>query len=227
VTSSLDERIASLRAAQRAETERQTQRRDELADQLSALEDKARALDSLLEHLELAGQQVNRNVEDAAVKARRAYRMALIGLVVLATVGVTTIFIAFGVAAHIRQEARSAATEIRLQNAEQIAAARHDGEEGLEALQHELAERRKDIERQIAEIGTDLAELVRERDAVQSELERFTALQDRIGFDLIDYRGRTVIVVPAGHEVRGWRAPGLSDVARHNGQMFRVVEADD
>jgi DNA repair exonuclease SbcCD ATPase subunit len=223
----LDERIASLRAAQRAETERQTQRRDELADQLSALEDKARALDSLLSHLEHAGQQVNRNVEDAAVKARRSYRMALIGLVVLVAVGATTIFIAFGVAAHIRQEARSAATEIRLQNAGQIAAARREGEEALEALQHELAERRNDIERQIAEIGTDLAELVGERDAVQSELERFTALQDRIGFDLIDYRGRTVIVVPVGHEVRGWRAPGLSDVARYNGQMFRVVEAED
>jgi SMC interacting uncharacterized protein involved in chromosome segregation len=223
----LDERIASLRAAQRAETERQTRRRDELADQLSALEGRAQAFDSLLEHLEHAGQQVERNVGDAAVKARRTYRMALIGLVILAAVGASMIFIAFGVAAHIRQEARSTATEIRLQNAEQIAAARRDGEEALEALQHELAERRNDIERQTVEIGTDLAELVRERDAVQSELERFTALQDRVGFDLIDYRGRTVIVVPAGHEVRGWRAPGLSNVARYNGQMFRVVEADD
>jgi DNA repair exonuclease SbcCD ATPase subunit len=223
----LDERIASLRAGQRAEAESQTRRRDELADQLSALENRARALDDLLEHLEHAGQQVERNFGDATVKARRAYRMALIGLVVLAAVGATMIFIAFGVAAHIRQEARSVATEIRLQNAEQIATAQRDGEEALEDLQHELAERRNDIERQIAEIGTDLADIVRKRDAVQSELERFTALQDRIGFDLIDYRGRTVIVVPAGHEVRGWRAPGLSNVARYNGQMFRVVEAKD
>jgi len=35
-----------------------------------------------------------------------------------------------------------------------------------------------------------------------------------------------VIVVPQGDAITRWNAPGLSDIARYNGRMFRVVRAD-
>ena len=35
-----------------------------------------------------------------------------------------------------------------------------------------------------------------------------------------------VIVVPQGETITRWNAPGLSDLARYNGRMFRVVCAD-
>ncbi len=40
------------------------------------------------------------------------------------------------------------------------------------------------------------------------------------------YRNRVVIVVPQGETITRWSAPSLSDLARYNGRMFRVVRAD-
>jgi len=36
------------------------------------------------------------------------------------------------------------------------------------------------------------------RDAVRLELERFIELRDRVGIELVDFRGRTVVVEPEG-----------------------------
>lgn len=225
MSSILDERISALRVSQKAESENRVRRKGQLDDQLAALEGRAQAFDSRLEHLEHAGQQVERNVEDAAAKARKFYRVSVVGLVVLTAVGATMVLIAHGIASHIREEARSAATNIRLQNAELIELTRREGEESLDALQQQIAERRAEMEGQIGDIGADLAELIQERNEIRGDLERFAELQERIGFELVDYRGRPVIVAPKGLEIRGWRAPGLSNLARFNGQMFRFTDA--
>ena len=50
-------------------------------------------------------------------------------------------------------------------------------------------------------------------------------LRDRIGLELVEhYGGRPIIVVPEGHEILPWGAPGFSDLARYRGRTFRVVE---
>ncbi|MDO6589442.1 hypothetical protein DS901_02655 [Loktanella sp. D2R18] len=63
-----------------------------------------------------------------------------------------------------------------------------------------------------------------ERDAVQQELEHFITLRDRVGIELVDFRGRTVVVAPEGARLRRWRAAGLSEVAHLNRRMYRLSD---
>lgn len=79
---------------------------------------------------------------------------------------------------------------------------------------------------EIEVMGADLAKLASERDAIRADLEHFVELRQQIGFQLVPYRNRVVIVVPEGEGIMRWNAPGLSDLARYNGRMFRVSRAD-
>ena len=63
-----------------------------------------------------------------------------------------------------------------------------------------------------------------ERDVVRQELEYFITLRDKVGIELVDFRGRTVVVVPVGARLRRWRAAGLSEVAHLNGRMYRLSD---
>lgn len=75
-------------------------------------------------------------------------------------------------------------------------------------------------------MGADLVQLGADRDAARADLEHFAELRQQIGFDLVPYRNRVVIVVPQGETITRWNAPGLSGIARYNGRMFRVVRVD-
>lgn len=55
-------------------------------------------------------------------------------------------------------------------------------------------------------------------------LEDLVDFRNRIGLELIEYRGRVIFVVPDGTEILAWRAPGLSEIASYNGRMYRLRE---
>ncbi|WP_430449267.1 hypothetical protein [Rhodophyticola sp.] len=110
--------------------------------------------------------------------------------------------------------------------AEQIEAARVEGDAQLAALRSEMDSRRADIERQIVEAGSELSDIADERDAARVALEELVELRDRIGLELVEYRGRVVFVVPDGRELVAWRAPGLSNLAALNGRMYRMHDSN-
>ncbi|WP_405402019.1 hypothetical protein [Paracoccus sp. Ld10] len=105
-----------------------------------------------------------------------------------------------------------------------IAAARQEGEAELSELQADLGRRREEAAEHLMEIGAELAAMSEDRDAARQELERFIALRERVGIELVDFRGRTVVVVPEGSRLRRWRAAGLSEVAHLNGRMYRLSD---
>lgn len=96
----------------------------------------------------------------------------------------------------------------------------------MQALADRLASREAALSANIEAMGADLAQLAADRDAARADLERFAALRQQIGFDLVPYRDRVVIVVLQGETITRWNAPGLSDLARYNRRMFRVVRVD-
>lgn len=75
-----------------------------------------------------------------------------------------------------------------------------------------------------AQIADDLAAMSQERDAVRQELENFITLRDRVGIQLLDFRGNTLVVVPESARIRRWQADELSEVAHLNGRMYRLSD---
>lgn len=53
------------------------------------------------------------------------------------------------------------------------------------------------------------------------------SLSDGGGIEIIDYRGRMVLVVPEGAELISWRPPGLSNLARYGDRLYRLRAAED
>ena len=77
---------------------------------------------------------------------------------------------------------------------------------------------------QLTQIGEDISAMSQERDAVRQELEHFITLRDRVGIQLLDFRGHTLVVIPEGARIRRWQADDLSEVAHLNGRMYRLSD---
>ncbi|RWR04397.1 hypothetical protein [Paenirhodobacter populi] len=120
--------------------------------------------------------------------------------------------------------AEKEADAIRAVNVEELAAAQEEGQRAIAALHERLAAQRSEVERGIETVGMELAGMISDRDAVRAELEKFVTLRDRLGIRLVESQTKPVIVVPEGQEIRSWGAPGLSNLARYNGRMYRVVD---
>ena len=122
-------------------------------------------------------------------------------------------------------EAHGEADAIRAAGADEIAAVRGETEAAIAAARAAAAERRDRTLAALDEAGVELAAVRAERDAVNEELDRFIALRDLMGFRMAQHHsGAPVIIVPDGKAIRAWGVPGLSALARHNGQMYRVVD---
>ncbi len=120
-------------------------------------------------------------------------------------------------------EARNEAAQIRADNLQAVAEARSQGEADLARIAEQIAARQASISADSDALGQELAQTAAARDAARAELEHFADLKESIGFDLVRFRDRIVIVVPEGMDIRRWNAAGLLDIARYNGRMFRVV----
>lgn len=172
-----------------------------------------------------------RQYEEAMKKAlsandvvlRRQARWAWIAVGGACLAAVVIIVLAGGAASRLVEAARLEADAIRIANVEDLAAAREEGQRAVADLHEQLAAQRMEVERRIEDVGVEFASLTNERDAVQAELERFIELRDRLGIVLVETQTQPVIVVPDGQEIRAWGAPGLSNLARYNGRMYRVM----
>lgn len=145
-------------------------------------------------------------------------------MVVTGTCAALILAVAFWLGAQIKQNAQNEASAIRDTNAGEVAQIQQMGEWALADLKIQISEQRAEIEREIGSVGTELTVLTEDRDTVRAELEQFVALRDRVGFQLVEYRGRTVVVVPDGERLRRWRAPELSNLASFNGRLYRLTD---
>lgn len=215
----LDERLARIRR-QKAEA------RTSAAEDFAQLNEGLAEAQSKLVELDAAQQTLSDVVEADSRRIASLRRRVTVGVVLAALVGALVLALAGAAASRMLDEARTEADRIRIENAQVIAEAHAEGEVALQALTDRLASREAALSAKIETIGAELAQLAADRDAARTDLEHFIELRRQIGFELIAYRERVVIVVPPGETITRWNAPGLSDLARHNGRMFRVVQAD-
>lgn len=221
MTKDLDDRIADL----------ETRRRE---NSLATARDAERVVEELNEAVRKASVSVldlNTRTdlidERSSTLERRLRQLWLyVGAGVTAAVIVAILIIAFAFwsGAMVKAAAENEASLLRERYAAEIVDAREEGEAALADLQADLARQSEVAAEQLTEIGADLASLSEERDVVRQELEHFVTLRDRVGIELVDFRGRTVIVVPEGARLRRWRAAGLSEVAHLNGRMYRLSD---
>jgi len=217
--SELDERLAKIRR-QKAEA------RTTAADDFAQLREGLAEAQSKLAELDAARKTLSGAVEAESHRIATLRRRVTVGVVLVALVAAFFLALTGAVASRMVDEARNEAARIRTENVQDIADARAEGEAALQALADRLASREAVLNANIEAKGVDLAQLGADRDAARADLEHFAELRQQIGFDLIPYRNRVVIVVPQGETITRWNAPGLSDLARYNGRMFRVVRAD-
>ncbi|MEO9517491.1 MAG: hypothetical protein ABJH45_04085 [Paracoccaceae bacterium] len=221
MTKDLDDRIADLEAKRRE-------------NNLATARDAERVVEELHEAVRQASISVgNLNartdlIDERASTLERRIRQLWVyvgaGAIAAAVVAVMVIAFAFWTGARVKAAAENEATLLRDRYAAEIVAAREQGEAALADLQSDLARQSEVAAEQLTEIGADLATMSEERDVVQQELEHFITLRDRVGIELVDFRGRTVVVVPEGARLRRWRAAGLSEVAHLNGRMYRLSD---
>ncbi len=222
----LDQRIANLRERRQMTVSIAGQEIERLRGEVAALDRAVQQADERIRYHRSGSDQLATDLDRLAVRLVNLRRLVVVGIVAVVVTAIAILCVAVWSGAIIRQAAAEEAANIRMQNAAEIAQAQQEGEEALTDLRQQIADQRASIEDQIDEVGGDLAMLAEERDAAREELEQFSRLRDRIGFELIEYRGSAVIIVPEGQEVSGWRAPGLSNLARYNGRIFRVRDAD-
>jgi DNA repair exonuclease SbcCD ATPase subunit len=215
----LDERLERIRQ-QKAEA------RTSAADDFAQLKEGLAAAQNKFTELDATRQTLSEVVEADSRRIAALRRRVTVGVVLVALVAALALALTGAVASRMVDEARNEAARIRAENTQEIAQARAEGEAALQALADRLASREAALSANIEAMGADLAQLGADRDAARADLEHFAELRQQIGFDLIPYRNRVVIVVPQGETITRWNAPGLSDLARYNGRMFRVVRAD-
>lgn len=164
---------------------------------------------------------------DLESQAKRLRRIRLHVFAIITTAGICAALIlaaAFWLGVRIMQEAQNEAAAIRDTNAVEVTQVRQMGELALADLRTHISEQRAEIEHEIGSMGADLTVLTEDRDTVRVELEQFVALRDRVGFQLLDFRERTIIIVPEGERLRRWRAPELSELTAFNGRMYRLSD---
>lgn len=137
---------------------------------------------------------------------------------------VAALFLALtgAVASRMVDQARAEAARIRTANTQEIAEARRRRSR-LAGSRRSVGKPRGRADRRDRGNGCRFGAARADRDAARADLEHFAELRQQIGFDLVPYRDRVVIVVPEGETITRWSAPGLSDLSRYNGRMFRVV----
>lgn len=181
--------------------------------------DAAGAINQLRQHDESIKNALSAN--DVVLRRQAWWAWTAVGGACLAAVVI--IVLAGWAASRLIEVARLEADAIRAANVDELAVAREEGHRAIADLHQQLAAQRAEVERGIEDVGAEFAALSTERDAVRAELERFIKLRDRLGIALVEGQTRPVIVVPEGKEIRAWGAPGLSDLARYNGRMYRVL----
>ncbi|HEX41744.1 MAG TPA: hypothetical protein ENN81_06745 [Phycisphaerales bacterium] len=215
----LDARLAKLR-------QRKEEAQGAVADDLGKLAEGLAKARSELSGLEASRATLAKAIEAEGKRIAGLRRRVSLGVVLLALGALLALILIAGMASRMMSDARTEASRIRAENAQLIAEARSEGEAALQALSLRLASREAALSADIEAMGAELAQMGADRDAARADLERFAELKRQIGLELVPYRNSVVIVAPQGETITRWSAPGLSNLARYNGRMFRVVRAD-
>ena len=224
MSNDLDDRIAHLKQQRHAEGAAQTQKAADLIEAIDELQGLVRETAFKSATLEAKVKLVETQMDELESRVTRT-RLFLVGGIALAlALGVLIVAAALWSGSNLKSAARVEAEALRIMYAEQIEAARVEGDAQLATLRSEMDSRRTEIERQIVEVGAELSDIADERDAARAALEELVELRARIGLELVEYRGHVVFVVPDGRELVAWRAPGLADIASHNGRMYRLSQ---
>lgn len=194
---------------------------EQAAQEFSA---KVRDAEGRLAPLFEAHEYLAANIEAESRRVAKLRRQIAVGAALLIIFLIGIAGLVWAAAAATIDEAQNEAARLRMENAQVIAQARAEGDADLAALSQRLQAREAAMLTEIDDMGADLAQLALERDEARADIEEFIQLKGQVGFDLIPYRDRIVIVVPEGADIRPWRVPGLSTLARYNGQMYQVFD---
>jgi DNA repair exonuclease SbcCD ATPase subunit len=218
----LDDRIAYLRQQRQLEGAAQTQKAADLIQAIDELQELVRTTAFRATTVQGQMQVLEEKTDALESRVQRTRSFLIGGIVASGLLGALILFAALWSSSNLKTAARAEAASLRILYADQIEAARQEGDTQLATLQSEILARRSDIEHQIIEAGAVLSEIADERDATRVALEELVDLRNRVGLELIEYRGRVIFVVPDGSELLAWRAPGLSEIASYNGRMYRL-----
>ena len=196
------------------------------ADELAQLAKRLAYAKNEIAELDATRKALSSAVEFESHRIDNLRKRVTFAIVLMGFASVLFLAVVGSVSSHMIEKAQTEAARIRIEYAQKIAEARSEGEAALEAVSQQIKSREAALLADIEALGTDLAQISADRDFARGELERFAELRQQIGFELVPYRNRVMIVVSEGETITGWRAPGLSNLARFNGRMFRVVQAD-
>jgi hypothetical protein len=220
MTNDLDGRIADLAARRREKSVELARDLVRMGEVVAKLDEAVRQASVSLDGLNVRTDLIAQSAAKLERRVRRLVLAVVAGIVTTFGLAALIIAVALWSGARIKAAAENESERLQDVSAFAIATARQEGEVELADLTHQSV----DAAQQLTEIAADLATLSQERDTVRSELEYFVQLQERVGIQLLDFRGRTVVVVPEEARLRRWRAPELSEFTYLNGRMYRLSD---
>lgn len=221
MTKDLDSRIADLGAKRRANgTAAAVDANRDVAELNEAVRCASISVGELNAWTDLTNDRASR----IELRIRHIWIFVSVGVVAVIVTSIFVVAFALWSGARLKAAAENEAVLLRDTYAAEIELARQDGEAALYELQFNLARQSEVAAEQLKEIGSELEVLTGDRDAIRLELEHFIELRDRVGIELVSFRGRTVVVVPEGARLRRWRAEELSEIAHLNGRMYRFSD---
>lgn len=220
----LDSRLASLQYKRLKAGKAGEHEAERLVRVVANLDKSVRETSFSVDGLETRAGVLSGAIESQEKGIRRIRLQIFAIIAVTCTCAALILAAAFWLGAQIKQNAQNEASAIRDTNAVEIAQVRQMGEWALADLQSQISEQQAEIEREVGSVSADLVVLTEDRDTVRAELEQFVALRDRVGLRMLDYRERTIIIVPEGERLRRWRAPELSELTTFNGRMYRLSD---
>lgn len=221
MTKDLDDRIADLEAKRRENSRATARDAERVVEELNGA---VRQASVSIGRLNARTDLIDERTSALERRIRQLWLSVRVGVIAAVVLAIAVVAFAFWSGARVKAAAENEASLLRERYAAEVAVAREKGEAALAELQTDLARQGDVAAEQLTEIGVDLASMSEARDAVRQEIEHFITLRDRVGIELVDFRGRTVVVVPEGKTLRSWRAAGLSEVAHLNGRMYRISD---
>ncbi len=221
MTKKLDDRIADLEARRRSTSKAAVNDAEQTVEELKgAVRQASLSVGGLNARTDLIEERT-RALEN---RLRRIWRFTCAGIAAALFLSLIIVSFAMWSGAKVKAAAENEADLLRATYAAEIEAVQEEGETELARIHADLAQKVAATEVKILEVGAELQNIIEEREAVRQELEHFVTLRERVGIKLVEFRGRTVIVVPEGARLRRWRAAGLSEIAHLNGRMYRLSD---
>jgi len=221
MTNDLDNRIASFEAKRRTNSLATVRDAEQVVGELhEAVRQASFSVGGLNARTDL----IDERASSLELRIRQIWVLVGAGVVVSIVTAAFVVAFAFWSAGRVKAAADIEASFVRETISAEVAATRREGEIALAELESNLLRQSEQAAGQLALIGDDLAAMSQERDAVRQELENFITLRERVGIQLVDFRGHTLVVIPEGSRIRSWQADDLSEIAHLNGRMYRLTD---